>query len=182
MQVEIGAELQPAIGMRKRQRSLDVVGDRLARGIGQVVDRKDDHVVAHARPAVFAAVAEECLWSYALVPALRLDVVNMRMLSTEDRRDHLPDVDAILDHRVADRHVLQRDLVSQRYVLHALECQRSVFVEDQPGQLHAGRDALDDHDRDRIRGSCSTQWIMGFAPEMREETCRRTPAMASGMV
>ena len=40
VQVEIGAELQPAVGMRERQRSLDVVGDRLARRIGQVVDRE----------------------------------------------------------------------------------------------------------------------------------------------
>jgi hypothetical protein len=57
MQFEILAELQAAIGMRDRQRALDVVGDSLAGGVGDVVDRQDDDVVAHADPAVLAAVA-----------------------------------------------------------------------------------------------------------------------------
>ena len=33
MQVEVGAELQPPIGVRQRQRALDVVGHRLAGGV-----------------------------------------------------------------------------------------------------------------------------------------------------
>ena len=59
VQVEVGAELQPAVRVRDRQRALDVVGDRLGGGVGQVVERQDDDVVAHADAAVLAPVAEE---------------------------------------------------------------------------------------------------------------------------
>ena len=68
MQLEVGAELQAAVGMRDRHRALDVVGDRLARGVRQIVDRQDDDVVAHADAAVLALVALEAgvlqiIWS-----------------------------------------------------------------------------------------------------------------------
>ena len=56
MQVEIGAKLQPSVGVRYRQRSLDVVGDGVGGGIRQVVDRQDDDVIAHADAAVVATV------------------------------------------------------------------------------------------------------------------------------
>ena len=59
MQVEVGAELQPAVRMRDRHRALDVVGDRLGRGVRQIVDRQNEDVIAHADAAVFAAVAPE---------------------------------------------------------------------------------------------------------------------------
>ena len=59
MQLEILAELQPAIGVRQRHRALDVVGDRLAGGVGDVVDRQDDDVVADADAAVLAAPGPE---------------------------------------------------------------------------------------------------------------------------
>ena len=61
VEIEVGAELQPAVRMRNRQRPLDVVRDRFARGVGQVVDRQDDDVVAHADAAVLAAVTPESL-------------------------------------------------------------------------------------------------------------------------
>jgi hypothetical protein len=57
MQLEILAELQPAIGMRNRQRALDVVGNGLAGRVRDVVDRQDEDVVAHADPAVLPPVA-----------------------------------------------------------------------------------------------------------------------------
>src|SRR5690606_23246928 len=57
MQVEVGAELQATVGMRQRQGALDVVGDRLAGGVRQIVERQDDDVIAHANPAVLAAPA-----------------------------------------------------------------------------------------------------------------------------
>ena len=57
VQIEVRAELQPAVGMRQRQRALDVVGDRLAGGVGEVVERQDDDVVAHADAAVLAPPA-----------------------------------------------------------------------------------------------------------------------------
>src|SRR3954465_6745073 len=45
--------------MRQRDRALDVVLDRLAGGVGEIVDRQDDDVVAHADAAVLALVAPE---------------------------------------------------------------------------------------------------------------------------
>ena len=59
VQIEVGAELQPAVGMRDRQRALDVVGDRLAGRVGEIVERQDDDVVAHADAAVLAPPAAE---------------------------------------------------------------------------------------------------------------------------
>jgi hypothetical protein len=59
MQLKVLAELQAAIGMRDRQRALDVVGHRLAGGVGDVVHGQDEDVVAHADAAVLAAVALE---------------------------------------------------------------------------------------------------------------------------
>src|SRR5204863_7947057 len=59
VQVEVLAELQPAVGMRQRHRALDVVGDRLAGRVRQIVERQDDDMVAHADPAVLAPPAEE---------------------------------------------------------------------------------------------------------------------------
>ena len=58
-QFEVLAELQPAIGVRQRQRALDVVGDRLAGGVRQIVERQDDDVVAHADAAVLAPPAQK---------------------------------------------------------------------------------------------------------------------------
>ena len=59
MQIEVLAELQAAIGVRQRHRALDVVGDRLAGRVRQVVERQDDDVVAHADAAVLAPPAPE---------------------------------------------------------------------------------------------------------------------------
>ena len=70
VQVEVGAELQPAVRMRDRERALDVVRDRLGRGVRQVVDRQDDDVVAHADAAVLAPVAEE---SVCMCPVTGVD-------------------------------------------------------------------------------------------------------------
>ena len=60
VEIEVGAELQPAVRMRNGDRALDVVRDRFRRGVGQIVDRQHDDVVAHADPAVLAAVTPEC--------------------------------------------------------------------------------------------------------------------------
>src|SRR5262245_24756127 len=58
-QVEVGAELQPPVGVRQRQGALDVVRHRFARRVGEIVERKDDDVVAHAGAAVLAPPANE---------------------------------------------------------------------------------------------------------------------------
>ena len=55
MQFEIFAELQPAIGMRQRQGALDIVAHSLTGGVGEVVEGKNDHVIADACAAVLAA-------------------------------------------------------------------------------------------------------------------------------
>ena len=58
-QVEVGAELQAAVSVRQRQGALDIVGDRLARGVRQIVERQDRHVIANADPPVLAPPALE---------------------------------------------------------------------------------------------------------------------------
>ena len=57
MQIQIGAELQAAIGVRNGQRAFDVVRDRFAGSVGKIVNRQDDDVVAHTHAAIFAAPA-----------------------------------------------------------------------------------------------------------------------------
>jgi hypothetical protein len=59
VQVQVGAELQPPVGVRKGHRALDVVLHREARGVGKVVDGQDDDVVPHADAAVLALVSPE---------------------------------------------------------------------------------------------------------------------------
>jgi hypothetical protein len=59
VEVEVLAELEAAVGVRQRQRALDVVRHRLAGGVGEIVEGQDDDVVAHADAAVLAAVALE---------------------------------------------------------------------------------------------------------------------------
>ncbi len=57
MQFQIFTELQTAIGMRDGQRALDIVGNSLTGGVGDVVDGQNDNVVADPDPAVFAPVS-----------------------------------------------------------------------------------------------------------------------------
>jgi hypothetical protein len=108
VKVEVGAELQPPVRMRDRQRALDVVRDRLGGGVRQVVERQDDDEVADADAAVLAPIAEECgvlrddgHGAFLFLPALGLDVVDVGVLAAPDRRDHLAHVDAVLDDGVA---------------------------------------------------------------------------------
>jgi hypothetical protein len=57
MQIQVGAELQPAVRVRDRERSLDIVLHRLCGCVREVVDRQDEDVVAHADAAALALVA-----------------------------------------------------------------------------------------------------------------------------
>src|SRR6218665_2592807 len=51
--------LQAAVGVGNGERALDVVRNGLGGGVGQVIERQDHDMVAHADAAVLAAVAEE---------------------------------------------------------------------------------------------------------------------------
>ena len=140
MQVEVGAELQPAIGMRQRQRALDVVGHGLAGGIRQIVERQDDDVVAHADAAVLAPPAAEAQvaawscgacrwilqpWCVLLHQRLVLRFWTCTCSPTADVGDHLADVLAVLDDGIALLERLQRDLVADRNVVLGLELHAS---------------------------------------------------------
>ncbi len=59
MQFEVLAELQTSIGVRNRHRTFDVVGDRLARGIREIVERQNDDVVSHTDAVVLPPPAHE---------------------------------------------------------------------------------------------------------------------------
>ncbi len=59
VEIQILAELEPAVGVGQRHRALHIVGDRLAGGVGQIVQRQEHDVIAHADPAVLPAPAHE---------------------------------------------------------------------------------------------------------------------------
>ena len=72
MQIEVGAELQPAIGMRNGHRALDVVGDGFAGRVGKIIQRQDDDMIANAHASVLATISQKCfLHGYHLL-VLRL--------------------------------------------------------------------------------------------------------------
>ncbi len=60
MQLQVRAELQPPIGMRNRERSLDGVRHDFTGGVGEIVDGQDEDVIAHADATVVAFVSLEC--------------------------------------------------------------------------------------------------------------------------
>ena len=117
VQVEVGAELQPAVGVGQGHGALDVVGDALAGGVGDVVDRQDDDVVPHPDPPVLAAVAEEMVAVADVIsPPLRLDVVGVDVAADRDVLDRLADVVLVLEHGLALLHRPDRHLVAERHV------------------------------------------------------------------
>ena len=64
MQVQIIAELQAPVRVRQGQRAFDVVRDRFACRIGDVIDGKNDDVIAHSDAAVLTPIAE----NFTLLP------------------------------------------------------------------------------------------------------------------
>ena len=52
-------QLQTPIVVRQRQAAVDIVGDLLAGRVGEIVEGQDHDVIAHAHPAVLAAIAHE---------------------------------------------------------------------------------------------------------------------------
>jgi hypothetical protein len=60
MKLQVGAELEPSVGMGDRQRALDVVRNGFARRVRQIVNGQDDDVIAHADATVLTPIAAEC--------------------------------------------------------------------------------------------------------------------------
>jgi len=83
-------------------------------------------------------------------PPLGLQVLHVRVLAARDRRHHLADVDAVLDHRVAGLVVLQRQLVADRDVALRRHPDLLVVFHDPADQLLARLHALDHDDADAI--------------------------------
>ena|SRR5438094_7320804 len=59
VELQIGAELQPAVRMRNSQRSLDVVGHGLGCRVRQVIHGQNHDVIANPHTAVLATVTPE---------------------------------------------------------------------------------------------------------------------------
>ena len=59
MQFQVFAKLQTPVGVRKRQGPLDVVGDGFRAGVGQIVEWKNDHMIANANSSVLTPIAEK---------------------------------------------------------------------------------------------------------------------------
>src|SRR4051812_49004677 len=84
------------------------------------------------------------------LPALGLDVVNVRMRTRLDVGDGLADVFAVLDDGVAVFDVFQRELVADRNVLLRLQRNRAVFIHDPAGDVLAGFHTFDHDHRDGV--------------------------------
>lgn len=59
VQINCHAELQPAIGVRQGERTLDVIRNGLAGRVGYVVYGQDDDVIAHTDASIVAPIALE---------------------------------------------------------------------------------------------------------------------------
>src|SRR6476661_9509233 len=83
--------------------------------VARALARRSNGVQAHA--------TEDAAWRTEArkqrSPTFGLDVVDVGVLALPYRLHDLADVDAVLDHRFADRHVLQRDLVADWNILPA---------------------------------------------------------------
>src|SRR6185437_4933401 len=98
-----------------------------------------------------------CSW----LPPLRLDVVDVRVLALPDRLHDLADVHAVLDHRVANGHVLQRHLVADWNILPAFELEVRSSSRMRPVSVVPARMPSTTTTATESPGSCNTQWITG---------------------
>ena len=113
MEVQIGAKLQPAVGVRDGHGAFNVIGDRLARGIRQIVERQNDDMVADADAAILAAISKERFVGAHFSPPFGFYVLNMGMAALRDRRHRLADIVAVFDQGVAIGDIDQSDLVAK---------------------------------------------------------------------
>lgn len=90
MQLKVFTELQATIVVRKCERALDVVLDRLTGCIGEVVQRQDDDMVANAHTAIFASVSPEC--RFHMLPPLGLQIVDVHVFTLFDGLNNLADI------------------------------------------------------------------------------------------
>ena len=148
---EILAELQPTVGVRHGERALDVVGDRLAGGVRQIVERQDQHVVAHADAAVLAPPALELqIRLRAMSPPLGLEIMDVDVLALGDIGDRSADVLAVFDDGVALLDVGERDLVADRHVHLGAELERGIVRRHHAQHVGAAFKALDGNHADGV--------------------------------
>ncbi len=187
VQIEVGAELQPPVGMRQRQRALDVVGDRLARRVGEVVDRQDDDVVAHADAAVLAFVAPECRFGkihryHLFVLMLCTCACSPTLIGATVRPMSTPYLITVS----SAFELLDRQLVADRDVALRAHLDFLVLVHDPAGELLAGLDAFDYDHADRIvfvmhykvNHACASLTTFKCS----NPRCRRPLAIAAGRI
>src|SRR3569833_1135667 len=74
----------------------------------------------------------------------------MHMVALANRCDYAADVRAVLDHRIADRKVLQRDLVAYGHILVADGSKLAVILGHDAEHVGAFREILDYDDADVI--------------------------------
>jgi hypothetical protein len=54
--LQILTKLQSAVRVRKRHGSFDIIGDRLTRGVGKIIQRQYDCVISNPYSTVFASI------------------------------------------------------------------------------------------------------------------------------
>ena len=92
MQIQVRAELQPAIRMRKRHAALDIVGYGFRCGVGEIVQGKNNDMVAYAYAPVLAPITPKSrivrsklkFLSFVL-PTFGFQIVHMHMLACRNR-------------------------------------------------------------------------------------------------
>jgi hypothetical protein len=56
-EIEVGTVLQAAVVVWQRERTGNSMGDGLTHRVGEIIHRKNDHIIAHADAAIWAAVS-----------------------------------------------------------------------------------------------------------------------------
>ena len=148
VQLEIFPELETAVGVRQRQSALDVVAHGLARGVGEIVERKNDDVIADAYPAIFPPKAVEIVAAH--LPPLRFQVMCVHVAALADMSDGAADVVAIFQNGVAGVDVAERDFVAERHGVKGLQRDGLVGLHDPARQVLPGAHVFDDHHADCI--------------------------------
>ncbi len=136
--------------MRDRHRALDVVRDRLARRVRQVVDRQDDRRGCARRRGRSRGGSPRKSFASSMLTTLRLDVVDVRVLPVRIGCTTLPMSTPYLITVSPTAMSFSATLWPSGMSWTQGTVDRPVLVEDEAGQRRAGLDALDDDDRDRI--------------------------------
>jgi hypothetical protein len=59
MQLQVFAKLQTSVGVRKSQHPFNIIRDGFSAGVGQIVERENDNMIAYADSTVLTPIAKK---------------------------------------------------------------------------------------------------------------------------